>query len=82
LHRKRVAQLVVLFFNINLALAQNFEPKGNFIETETKIGEEISYTLSVGYNKTLTYYSRIARMILAHLSIIQELTLLRNRIVY
>jgi len=53
LHRKRVAQLVVLFFNINLALAQNFEPKGNFIETETKIGEEISYTLSVGYNKNL-----------------------------
>jgi len=53
LHRKRVAQLVVLFFNINLALAQNFEPKGNFIETETKIGEEISYTLSIGYNKNL-----------------------------
>ena len=53
MHRKGIAQLIVLFFNINLVLAQNIEPMGIFIQSETKIGEEVSYTLSVSYNKNL-----------------------------
>lgn len=53
MHRKRVAQLIILFFNINLALAQNIEPKGSFIQEKIKIGEEVSYALSIRYNKNL-----------------------------
>lgn len=53
MHRKRIAQLIILFFNINLALAQNIEPKGSFIQEKIKIGEEISYALSIRYNKNL-----------------------------
>lgn len=34
-------------------MAQNFEPQGKFIQQETKIGEEISYTLSVMYDRNL-----------------------------
>ncbi len=53
MRRKRIAQLIILFFNINLALAQNIEPKGSFIQDKIKIGEEISYALSIRYNKNL-----------------------------
>ena len=53
MHRKIIAQLVILFFSINLSLAQDIEPQGFFIEQQAKIGEEISYTLSVRYNKNL-----------------------------
>lgn len=53
MHRKRIAQLVILFFNINLSLAQNIEPKGFFIQKQAKIGEEVSFALSVRYNKNL-----------------------------
>ncbi|MCK5104503.1 MAG: hypothetical protein KAR17_16880, partial [Cyclobacteriaceae bacterium] len=53
MHRKRIAQLVILFFNVHLALAQNIEPVGSFIQEKIKIGEEIYYTLSVKYDKKL-----------------------------
>ncbi|MCK5371191.1 MAG: hypothetical protein KAQ62_21675 [Cyclobacteriaceae bacterium] len=53
MHRKRIAQLVILFFNVHLALAQNIEPVGSFIQKKIKIGEEIYYTLSVKYDKKL-----------------------------
>jgi hypothetical protein len=51
LHRKKIAQFIILFFNINLALAQNIVPTGSFVKEQTKIGEEVSYTLSVRYTK-------------------------------
>ena len=53
MHRKRIAQFVVLFFSINITLAQNIDPKGHFIQDQLKIGEEISYALSVRYDKNL-----------------------------
>lgn len=53
MHRRRIAQLIILFFNINLALAQNIEPNGTFIQGKIKIGEEVSYVLSFRYNKNL-----------------------------
>lgn len=51
MHRKRIAQLIILFFNINLALAQYIEPSGSFIQEKIKIGEEVSYALSFRYQK-------------------------------
>lgn len=34
-------------------MAQSFEPKGTFIQNQTKIGEEISFSLYVKYDKNL-----------------------------
>ena len=53
MYRKRIAQFVVLFFSINITLAQNIDPKGHFFQDQLKIGEEISYALSVRYDKNL-----------------------------
>ncbi len=53
MHRKRIAQLIVLFINITLAQAQNIEPKGSFAHGKIKLGEEVSYALSIRYNKDL-----------------------------
>lgn len=53
MRRKRIAQLVVLLCTINISLAQNIDPKGYFFQDQVKIGEEISYSLSVRYDKNL-----------------------------
>lgn len=53
MHRLIIAQLIFIFFNISLCLAQTIEPKGHFIEKQTKIGETIYYSLTVRYEKNL-----------------------------
>ncbi len=53
MHSKRIAQLVILFFSINLCVAQNISLKGSFIQREAKIGEGISFSLSIRYDKNL-----------------------------
>lgn len=51
MHRKKIAVLVIVFFCLNFSWAQNFEPQGNFIEEQIKIGEEVTFSLSVKYDK-------------------------------
>ncbi|MCG8309700.1 MAG: hypothetical protein MI975_20055 [Cytophagales bacterium] len=51
--RKKIAFIVLVFFNINFTPAQRIEPNGSFLENETKIGEEITFSLSVRYDKKL-----------------------------
>ena len=53
MHRIGIAQLVLIFFTINFSLAQSIEPKGYFFEEKTKIGEKVSYALTVRYSKNL-----------------------------
>lgn len=53
MHRVKIALLALVFFCINFVQAQIIKPKGIFIEDEIKIGEEISFALSVRYDKNL-----------------------------
>lgn len=53
MHSKRIAQLAILFFSFQFCMAQSISPKGSFIQKEVKIGEEISFSLSVRYDKNL-----------------------------
>lgn len=53
MHRKRIAQLVILFFSSQFCIAQSISPKGSFVQSETKIGEEILFSLTVRYDKNL-----------------------------
>lgn len=50
---KKIAQLIILFFNVNLCLAQTVIPKGTFIQDETRVGEEVQFALSVRYDSDL-----------------------------
>ena len=50
---KKIAQFVILFYLYNFSVAQSIEPKGYFIQDTAKIGEEVTYALSVRYNKDL-----------------------------
>jgi len=53
LHREKIALLAIVFFSINFIQAQSIEPKGVFVESELKIGEEVSFALSIKYDKNL-----------------------------
>ncbi len=53
MHRKRIVQIIILIFHIHLSQAQSIEPEGTFLQREVKIGEEISFALSVKYDKSL-----------------------------
>jgi len=53
LRKIKIAPLIFIFFNVNICLAQTIEPKGDFIERQTKIGEPVYYSLSVRYEKNL-----------------------------
>lgn len=53
MHRKRIVQLIAVIFSYHFCSAQIVEPKGSFLQSETKIGEEIQYALSVKYDKSL-----------------------------
>jgi len=53
LRRNKIALIVLVLSSINLSQAQNIEPDGYFLEKEIKIGEEVSYSLSVRYVKNL-----------------------------
>jgi hypothetical protein len=53
LHKKGTALTLFLFFYFQIISAQQIELKGEFIENEAKIGEEISFALSVKYDKNL-----------------------------
>ncbi len=53
MHKKSIVQFIIILFGYHFGLAQSVEPKGSFIQSETKIGEEIQYALSVKYDKTL-----------------------------
>jgi len=53
LYRKDIALLVIVFFCLNFSWAQGVEPVGNFIEKQIKIGEEVTFTLSVKYDRSL-----------------------------
>lgn len=53
MYRKKIALIIILFFNISICLAQRVEPKGVFLQSETKIGENIQYSLSVRYDRNL-----------------------------
>lgn len=53
MHRKSIAPIIILFFYYHIGLAQSVEPKGAFLQKETKIGGEIQYALSVKYDRSL-----------------------------
>lgn len=53
MHKYSIVQFIILFFYCHPGTAQNVEPKGSFLQSETKIGEEIQYALSVKYDKSL-----------------------------
>lgn len=53
MYRKDIALLVIVFFCLNFSWAQGVEPVGNFIEKQIKIGEEVTFTLSVKYDRSL-----------------------------
>ena len=43
MRRNRIVQIVILFFNVQLVVAQSIEPKGSFLQSEAKIGEELQF---------------------------------------
>jgi hypothetical protein len=53
LHNKSIVSFIIVFFYCHFGAAQGVEPKGSFLQSETKIGEEIQYALSVKYDKSL-----------------------------
>lgn len=53
MRRKRIVQIIVVLCNIQFALAQSIEPQGAFLQTESKIGEELQFCLSVKYDRNL-----------------------------
>lgn len=53
MHNKGIALVGLLFFSFQVGMAQSILPKGNFVQNETKIGEEISFSLSLRYDKNL-----------------------------
>lgn len=53
MHRKTIAKIIFYFLSIPFTMAQSIEPKGTFLQNETKIGEEIQYALSVRYDRNL-----------------------------
>ena len=53
MHRNTVAKIITFFFSIHFALAQSIEPKGTFLQNETKIGADIQFALSVKYDRNL-----------------------------
>lgn len=53
MHRKGIVLLISLFFSFQFSQAQNIEPSGKFIQRHIKIGEEITYSLSLRYDKRI-----------------------------
>lgn len=54
MHRNKIIHIIVFLFHIQLVLGQSIQPKGQFLESETKIGEEVRFALSASYDKSLT----------------------------
>ncbi len=53
MHRKSLVPIILSLFCYSIGLAQSVEPRGVFLQKETKIGEDIQYALSVKYDKSL-----------------------------
>ena len=53
MHRKVVALFISVLSCLSNLSAQNIEPNGMFLNKEAKIAEEITYSLSVRYDKSL-----------------------------
>lgn len=51
MRRKEIALFISVLFSLHFASAQNMLPKGEFIEDQVKIGEEIIYSLSLEYER-------------------------------
>ena len=49
MRRKGIAAFISVLFSLHFALAQHIQPRGEFIEDQVKIGEEIIYSLSLKY---------------------------------
>jgi hypothetical protein len=54
LHRNKIIHIIVFLFHFQLAPGQSIQPNGRFLESETKIGEEVRFALSARYDKSVT----------------------------